>query len=146
MPQTSPTIGDELTAKGVDWAWYSGGWSNANGDVGGPGWTNGSTPGTCTDPNTIAGGVYPNCANALFQFHHQPFNYFFNFTAGHGRQRAQHLRDEAEFMQPRLSSDETCNLKPVTFIKPLGEENEHPGYASEPNGSDHLVALLKAIE
>ena len=29
--QTAPTIGDELTAKGVDWAWYAGGWSNANG-------------------------------------------------------------------------------------------------------------------
>ena len=40
----------ELSAKGVDWAWYSGGWSNANGDVGGPGWTNG-TGITCTDPN-----------------------------------------------------------------------------------------------
>ena len=40
-PQTNPTIGDRLSAAGVDWAWYSGGWSNANGDVGGPGWTNG---------------------------------------------------------------------------------------------------------
>ncbi len=31
-------------------------------------------------------------------------------------------------------------------MKPIGEENEHPGYASEPNGSDHLVTLLKDIE
>ena len=28
----------------------------------------------------------------------------------------------------------------------MGAENEHPGYASEPAGSDHLVDLLKAIE
>ena len=41
--QTNPTIGDRLTAKGVDWAWYSGGWSNADGDVGAPGWTNGTS-------------------------------------------------------------------------------------------------------
>jgi phospholipase C len=34
----------------------------------------------------------------------------------------------------------------VSFVKPLGEENEHPGYASEPNGSSHLVDLLRAIE
>jgi phospholipase C len=34
----------------------------------------------------------------------------------------------------------------VSFVKPLGEENEHPGYASEPNGSDHLVELLQQIE
>ena len=40
--QTNPTIGDRLTAAGVDWAWYSGGWSNADGDVGAPGWTNGT--------------------------------------------------------------------------------------------------------
>jgi phospholipase C len=33
-PQTGATIGDRLSAKNVDWAWYSGGWSNANGDVG----------------------------------------------------------------------------------------------------------------
>ena len=31
-------------------------------------------------------------------------------------------------------------------MKPFGTENEHPGYASEPDGSDHLVDLLKAIE
>jgi phospholipase C len=43
-PQTAPTIGDRLSAKGVDWAWYSGGWSNADGDVNAPGWTNGTAP------------------------------------------------------------------------------------------------------
>jgi phospholipase C len=31
-------------------------------------------------------------------------------------------------------------------VKPYGAENEHPGYASEPDGSDHLVKLLKAIK
>jgi phospholipase C len=30
-------------------------------------------------------------------------------------------------------------------VKPLGNENEHPGYSSESNGSDHLVDLIKAI-
>jgi phospholipase C len=37
-------------------------------------------------------------------------------------------------------------LRSVSFIKPLGVYNEHPGYASEANGSNHLVSLLKAIE
>jgi phospholipase C len=31
-------------------------------------------------------------------------------------------------------------------VKPIGAENEHPGYASEHAGSDHLVDLLNAIE
>ncbi len=36
-------------------------------------------------------------------------------------------------------------LPAVSFVKPVGEENEHPGYASEPNGSSHLVDLIKTI-
>ena len=51
-PQTAPTIGDRLSAKHIDWAWYSGGWSNANGDIGAPGWTNGRRRAMCADPNT----------------------------------------------------------------------------------------------
>jgi len=140
-PQTAPTIGDRLSAKGVDWAWYSGGWSNADGDVGAPGWTNGSTPGTCTDPETATGAVYPNCPNALFQYHHQPFNYYANYAPGTAA-RAAHLRDEAEF----LAAAKSGYLKPVSFVKPVGAENEHPGYASQSAGSSHLVELLKAIQ
>ena len=34
----------------------------------------------------------------------------------------------------------------ISKQKPVGIENEHPGYASEPNGSDHLVSLLQTIE
>jgi phospholipase C len=144
-PQTAPTIGDELSAKGIDWAWYAGGWSNADGDVGAPGWTNGNGP-TCSDPNANASSVFPNCPDKLFQFHHQPFNYFAKYAPGTAA-RAAHLRDEQEFIQRAKSSEKrSCKLKPVSFIKPVGEENEHPGYASEPNGSDHLVDLLKEIQ
>src|SRR5438874_2133698 len=62
-PQTGNTIGDELSAAGVTWAWYSGGWSNADGDVGAPGWTNTdpSQPNTCADPNSIPNPAYPFC-------------------------------------------------------------------------------------
>jgi phospholipase C len=140
-PQTAPTIGDRLSAKGVDWAWYSGGWSNADGHVGAPGWTNGTSPGTCTDPQTATGAVYPNCPNALFQYHHQPFNYYANYAPGTAA-RAAHLRDEAEFVAAAKSG----HLKPVSFVKPVGAENEHPGYASQSAGSSHLVQLLKTIE
>ena len=138
-------IGDELSAAGASWAWYSGGWNNAAGVIGGPGWTNGDGP-TCTDPQTFAGAVYPNCPNAVFQFHHQAFNYFFNYRPGTFA-RQEHLRDEAEFVQlAQSSTDHTCNLKAVSFIKPVGLENEHPGYTSESEGSNHLVQLLKTIE
>ncbi|MFN8110786.1 MAG: alkaline phosphatase family protein [Thermoleophilia bacterium] len=144
--QTAPTIGDRLSAAGVSWAWYSGGWSNADGDIGAPGWTNGTQAGaTCTDPGTISGAVFPNCPAKLFQFHHQPLNYFASFAPGTPA-RAEHLRDETEFLAAAGASGKHCDLRQVSFVKPLGNENEHPGYSSEAAGSTHLVNLLKAIE
>ncbi|MDP9227404.1 MAG: phosphoesterase, partial [Actinomycetota bacterium] len=58
-PQSGNTIGDELSLAGVSWAWYSGGWSNADGDVGGPGWTNGFVPGVCGDSYSSPNPVWP---------------------------------------------------------------------------------------
>jgi phospholipase C len=147
-PLANATIGDRLTAANVDWAWYAGGWSNANGDIGGPGWTNG-TSAPCSDPNALASAVFPNCPDNLFQFHHQPFNYYSAFdpttSAGLANRQA-HLRDEAEFIQlATTSTPTTCNLKTVSLIKAIGEENEHPGYTSESTGSDHLVDLIDSI-
>jgi acid phosphatase len=148
-PQTQTTIGDELSSARVDWAWYAGGWANASGDVTSPGYTNGPGP-SCSDPYADPGvSSYPRCPNNLFQYHHQPFNYFAAFTtetqAGRDN-RAAHLRDEVEFQNLAAGSSKKCSLKPVSFVKPFGTENEHPGYASEPKGSDHLVNLLKSIE
>jgi phospholipase C len=114
--QTQPTIGDRLTAAGIDWAWYAGGWDDA-----------------------VAGHPDP-----LFQFHHQPFNYFANYAPD--KPGRAHLQDEKNFIGLATTSAAACRLKPVSFVKPIGEENEHPGYASEPDGSDHLVDLLQAIE
>jgi phospholipase C len=135
-------IGDRMSDAGVSWAWYAGGWDNAAGNTGGPGWTNGTTDGTCTDPHvSTADRQYPFCPDSSFQFHHQPFNYFMRYAPG-TPDRTAHLKDEVAF----IASAQNGTLPQVSFVKPLGNENEHPGYASEPNGSDHLVDLIKAIE
>jgi phospholipase C len=138
VAQTYDTIGDRLSGKGIDWAWYSGGWDDATGNPTGVGYTNGPGP-TCGNPNASP-SAYPVCPDNVFQYHHQPFNYFANYAPG-TQARADHLRDEAEF----IAAAKKGTLKPVSFVKPLGEENEHPGYASESQGSDHLVDLIKAI-
>ena len=143
-PQTGTTIGDELSLAGVSWAWYSGGWSNADGDVGAPGWTNGMVAGVCGDPDSTPNPAWPNCPNKVFQFHHQPFNYYAAYAPGTpGRT---HLQDEQAFIELAQSSKKTCPLNAVSFVKPIGLENEHPGYTSESRGSDHLVDLLKDIQ
>jgi acid phosphatase len=106
-----PNIGDRMTAGGISWNWYSGGWDDAAAGHPGP----------------------------LFQYHHQPFNYFAAYAPGTpGRS---HLQDETKF----IASARNGTLPQVSFVKPYGAENEHPGYASEPNGSDHLVDLLQTI-
>ena len=56
------------------------------------------------------------------------------------RPRAPQGRDDGSSRPPSQG-----HLPTVSFVKPYGAENEHPGYASEPNGSDHLVNLLKTI-
>lgn len=146
-PQTGTTIGDELTAANVSWAWYSGGWSNADGDVGAPGWTNGTTFGVCSDPYSALNGTAGTkwyCPNKVFQYHHQPFNYYANYAPGTtGRA---HLQDEQMFTNLASASTKECQLNSVSFVKPIGLENEHPGYTSETAGSNHLVSLLQSIE
>src|SRR3954452_14619039 len=66
--------------------------------------------------------------DALFQYHHQPFAYFANYAPGApGRT---HLRDEKEF----VAAAHVGRLPAVSFVKPSGEENEHPGYANVASG------------
>ena len=66
-PQTLPTIGERLSDAGVSWAWYAGGWDDA--ETGRP------------DP--------------LFIYHHQPFSYFAPY--GPGMPGRAHLQDETRF-------------------------------------------------
>ncbi len=82
----------------------------------------------------------PGTPGVNFQYHHQPFNYFAAYAPGQpGRA---HLQDEKNF----IAAAQNGTLPTVSFVKPYGDENEHPpGYASEPDGSDHLVDLIKTI-
>jgi acid phosphatase len=147
IPQSNPTIGDRLSAAGVDWAWYSGGWADATGNTTDPGYTNGPGP-NCSNPNKdpAAKFVYPVCPDVLFQYHHQPFNYYANYAPGTpGRA---HLQDAADLNQliDASSKGNDCKLKPVSFYKPIGAENEHPGYASTNLGDQSLASLLQKVE
>jgi phospholipase C len=77
----------------------------------------------------------------LFQTHHQPFAYYANYADGTPG-RAQHLKDEADFY-----ADLTANRLPsVAFVKPLGPDNEHPGYAALNAGQQHVADLVSAIQ
>jgi acid phosphatase len=121
-PQTAPTIGDRLTEKNIDWKWYSGGWNDATAEA---------------DPKT---GVSLT-ADPLFQYHHQAFAFFAKYAAG-TEARKEHLKDYND-----LVSDIHANkLPPVAFYKPVGENNEHPGYASLIVGENHVRNLIEMVK
>ncbi len=76
----------------------------------------------------------------LFQFHHQPFAYFAKYADGTAA-KTEHLKDETEF----IAAARAGTLPSVSFVKPLGELNEHPGYANVRSGEDHVEELLRAL-
>jgi acid phosphatase len=127
-PQTARTIGDTLSAKGINWAWYAGGWNAALAD--------GMRP-----PQARRSVIYtrgPGSAN--FQPHHQPFNYFARFAPG-TPDRAQHLKDGSEF----LRAIDTGTLPPVSFYKPAGVNTQHPSYTDIMTGDAHIAGVLELL-
>src|SRR5262249_3041302 len=53
-----------------------------------------------------------------------------------------HLQDETQFFADLVSG----HLPAVSFVKPIGADNEHPGYASELHGQQHVADLAIAIK
>lgn len=85
--------------------------------------------------NALAGKPDPT-----FQFHHQPFVYFANYADG-TQAKKDHLKDETVF----LVAAKNGTLPSVSFIKPLGIDNEHPGYSNVHHGESHAVDLINAV-
>jgi phospholipase C len=75
-----------------------------------------------------------------FQFHHQPFVYFAKFAEGSVARRTR-LLDEKKF----IAAARAGALPAVSFVKPVGAENEHPGYADVVRGELHVLDLIDAI-
>ncbi len=85
--------------------------------------------------NALAGNPDPT-----FQFHHQPFVYFANYADG-TKAKTDHLKDETEF----ITAAKNGTLPSVSFVKPLGINNEHPGYSDVQNGETHAVELINDV-
>ena len=127
-PQTATTVGDTLSARGVRWAWYAGGWDAAVAD--------GRQP-----PSTRRRVIYAGGPDSpMFQPHHQPFNYFKRFAPG-TPDRAEHLREGAQ-----LLADAAAGVLPaVSFYKPAGRYTQHPSYTDVKSGDAHMASVLAAL-
>ena len=118
-PQHDITIGDLLSLKGISWAWYSGAWQDAlDGDRNSP---------------------------PTFQFHHQVFNYFANYAPGTAA-RAEHLKDGGMNGVEFIKTVDAGALPQVTFYKPQGNLNEHPGYTDAMSGDVHIADVVAHLE
>jgi acid phosphatase len=127
-PQTRKTIGDTLSAKGVSWVWYAGGFHAALAD--------GRRP-----PQDKRNIVYSSVQGNLdFQPHHQPFNYFARFAPG-SADRAQHLKDGEDFLRDIAAG----TLPAVAFYKPVGHLNQHPAYTDVVSGDEHIADVLERL-
>jgi phospholipase C len=78
--------------------------------------------------------------SADFQYHHQPFAYFANYADG-TEAKKQHLKDEADL----LADIDKGAMPAVVFWKPIGELNEHPGYADTSSGDAHTAEVIEKI-
>jgi len=126
-PQTSRTIGDTLSAKNVDWAWYGGAWNAGLAD---------GMQASDARHKVIYGHQAPS-----LQVHHQPFNYFLRYAPG-TPEREKHLKDGAEF----IKAIEAGTLPPVAFYKPESNLNQHPGYADILSGDAHIAQVVAKLQ
>jgi acid phosphatase len=121
-PQTQRTIGDALNEKSVSWTWYAGGYNEATAD---------------------RSKVYKK-DGINYQAHHQPFNYFSHFdpTTKEGQNnRTEHLKDLKDFEKAIHSG----NLPSVSFYKPQGNLNQHPGYGDILSGDEHIAHITHEL-
>ncbi|TKJ64764.1 acid phosphatase [Pseudomonas sp. CFBP13506] len=129
VPQTHEHIGDKLSKKNVDWAWYAGAWQ------------------ATLDQFKDSGGI-PKIPN--FQYHHQPFNYFKQQGPHNRAERDKRLRDGGlgdESSTNRFFADAQAGKLPaVTFYKPQGNLNMHAGYADIASGDRHIARALKVLQ
>ncbi len=137
-PQTQSHIGDQLSAKGIGWTWYAGGWGAA---VANP-W-NGTGP-TATSTTIYKANTFgtSDSTNLDFQSHHHPFNYYADFDpVTHAQARAEHLKDRGDLLDDIAKG----TLPAVSFYKPVGFQNEHPGYASLTEGDSEVLNIVNRL-
>ena len=132
------TIGDLMTDgfPPVSWKWYSGGFAQA-----------------LANPTAANQCAYASAANPTnnvpdngpcFQWHHQPFVYYRRWggTGGSALATSPYLQDDSKFYSDLAAG----TLPQVSFIKPVGIDNEHPSYRRGPRARQRSEAFGGAVQ
>ena len=142
----APNIGTLLSAKGVTWGYFMGGFRPTGSDAGG----------------AVCGAAHNNIAGASVRDyvpHHQPFQYYddtrnpthkapatpadigHDDPAGPGP-KVNHQYDLADFK----TALDTGNVPEVSFLKPPAYQDGHAGYSSPLDEQRFLVETINAIQ
>ena len=141
IKMTGPNIGDLLSAKGITWGWFEGGFAPT-------GTTSGGAP-VCASTHQNAGGA----TITDYIPHHEPFQYYASTAnpdhtppaslaeVGRGGQ-ANHQYDLSWFYKALQGG----TMPAVSFLKAAAYQDGHAGY-SDPLDEQHFLATVtNAIE
>lgn len=115
-PSEFPTIGDRLSAAGVSWAEYTGGWQDALDQ-------------RVEQPIPLV-PMPPLSSHVYFK----PY--------GPGMPGRAHLGDSQQFVPDLING----TLPAVTILKPSPDFDEHPGYSVLQTAEQHAVLLIQALQ
>ena len=142
LSMSGKNVGDLLTAKGITWGWFQGGFdltlTNANGTNGCKRSTNSTITGTSAD----------------YSPHHQPFQYYASTanlnhirptsptTVGTNADPANHQYDTHDFTDALAAG----NMPAVTFLKAPEIQDGHAGYSDPIDEGTFVATMVNAIE
>ncbi|HEY6380154.1 MAG TPA: alkaline phosphatase family protein [Candidatus Dormibacteraeota bacterium] len=156
---TGRNIGDELTAQGITWGWFNGGFSSPGYVPGQPQTFNAATickgkhynigAGAANDgqPCTLNGGPLDRWCVTDYSAHHEPFQYYASTSnpthmppssvalIGTNSDGANHQYDLADFWAAANSG----HLPAVSYLKAPKFQDGHAGY-SDPLDEQHFLA------
>src|SRR5579885_2547145 len=140
IAMTGKNVGDLLTAAGVTWGWFEGGFAPSGRD--------GSGIATCGAATKNLGGSLQRDYSA----HHQPFQYYASTSNPHhlpptsvamiGRSdQANHQYDLSDF----FAALSRGNMPAVSFLKAAKYQDGHAGYSDPLDEQHFVVAAINAI-
>jgi phospholipase C len=140
MSKTNQNIGDLLSAKGITWAWFEGGFTPSS-------VVNGKAV-CATTTNRLDG-----TPETAYSAHHEPFQYYFSTSNPHHTPPANiaeighdgpanHQYDLSYFERAALAGD----LPAVTYLKANRAQDEHPGNSSSLDGQEFIVDVVNFLE
>jgi phospholipase C len=140
MSSANKNIGDLLTAKGITWGWFQGGFT-PSAVVGGTAQCNTQTP------------RLDGMLETAYSSHHNPFAYYASTSNPHHTGQASiaeigsagpanHQYDLSFFQQAALNG----NLPAVSYLKAVRAEDGHPNNSSPLDEQDFVVNTINFLE